>query len=240
MTATATLTATWAKAPNGAWAAKLPTTTDLPAEGTPITVVKRDGTEKVVYATSESYATRYGLLVAITSVNPAKPAPAPLDEGVYVTADGDYVQAVRGSRGYLFGKVWTGARFTYRAGALAGLTAANKITAEQAAEFGYTNSRCVFCARDLSTAESTAVGYGPVCAARYDLPWGATPEAAADAAYGSPESWESLAELQSAEESAAQFDAAAEAAAEAEWRRANGGFTFEFDQREETGWNRAL
>jgi len=31
---------------------------------------------------------------------------------------------------------------------------------------------CCFCARQLETAESLAVGYGPVCAESYGLPWG--------------------------------------------------------------------
>ena len=31
---------------------------------------------------------------------------------------------------------------------------------------------CCFCARQLDTKESLAVGYGPVCADKYSLPWG--------------------------------------------------------------------
>ena len=31
---------------------------------------------------------------------------------------------------------------------------------------------CCFCGRELSTKESVAVGYGPICADRYGLPWG--------------------------------------------------------------------
>lgn len=31
---------------------------------------------------------------------------------------------------------------------------------------------CCFCARRLDTTESLAVGYGPVCAEKYGLPWG--------------------------------------------------------------------
>lgn len=33
---------------------------------------------------------------------------------------------------------------------------------------------CSFCGRDLSTAESTHVGYGPICAEKFGLPWGHT------------------------------------------------------------------
>lgn len=35
---------------------------------------------------------------------------------------------------------------------------------------------CMFCGRDLDTTESRTVGYGPICARRFGLPWGATEE----------------------------------------------------------------
>lgn len=31
---------------------------------------------------------------------------------------------------------------------------------------------CMFCGRDLDTTESRTVGYGPICARRFGLPWG--------------------------------------------------------------------
>lgn len=37
---------------------------------------------------------------------------------------------------------------------------------------------CCFCARELETRESLHVGYGPVCADKYGLPWGEVPAAA--------------------------------------------------------------
>jgi hypothetical protein len=43
-----------------------------------------------------------------------------------------------------------------------------KIGAEQ----GQLSGRCCFCGQDLTTPESTAVGYGPVCARHWRLPWG--------------------------------------------------------------------
>lgn len=45
-------------------------------------------------------------------------------------------------------------------------------TAEQAAAFGKLVGRCCFCSHAIDTPESTAVGYGPVCASNYGLPWG--------------------------------------------------------------------
>lgn len=43
-----------------------------------------------------------------------------------------------------------------------------------AAEYGHITSNCCFCHKALSTPESLAVGYGPICAAHYNLPWGET------------------------------------------------------------------
>lgn len=41
-----------------------------------------------------------------------------------------------------------------------------------AAEYGKKSGHCCFCARHLETPESLTVGYGPICANRYSLPWG--------------------------------------------------------------------
>lgn len=43
--------------------------------------------------------------------------------------------------------------------------------AETAAAYGRLNGRCCFCNRGLADERSTAVGYGPVCAGRWGLPW---------------------------------------------------------------------
>jgi hypothetical protein len=91
---------------------------------------------------------------------------------VYASADGEFIQAHEGRRGQLYGKVWNGRKFTYEAGALARIC--RNITAEEAAAFGHETHRCVFCVRTLTDDRSTEVGYGPVCAARYGLPWGAS------------------------------------------------------------------
>lgn len=42
-----------------------------------------------------------------------------------------------------------------------------------AAKHGHKTGFCCFCGKKLDTAESTAVGYGPVCAKKWQLPWGA-------------------------------------------------------------------
>lgn len=47
--------------------------------------------------------------------------------------------------------------------------------AAMAAQHGHLTGSCCFCSRDLTDARSVAVGYGPICAANYGLPWGEAP-----------------------------------------------------------------
>jgi Family of unknown function (DUF6011) len=44
--------------------------------------------------------------------------------------------------------------------------------AQVASAHGRVTGECCFCGRHLDTDESVTVGYGPVCAEKYDLPWG--------------------------------------------------------------------
>lgn len=55
---------------------------------------------------------------------------------------------------------------------LALLTAFAADPAGVGALIGKRFGHCCFCARELETTESLAVGYGPVCADKYGLPWG--------------------------------------------------------------------
>lgn len=41
-----------------------------------------------------------------------------------------------------------------------------------ATAYGRNTGSCSFCSRELTDGRSVAVGYGPVCAERYALPWG--------------------------------------------------------------------
>lgn len=105
----------------------------------------------------------------------AGPAPTvDLDEGVYVLDDGTMITVYRTKRGFLAGKVWDGSSWAYETGAQRRAGAGRKITADEAAAFGHATGCCVYCARDLTDDRSVEVGYGPVCAAKHDLPWGET------------------------------------------------------------------
>jgi hypothetical protein len=44
--------------------------------------------------------------------------------------------------------------------------------AEVAALYGRRTGSCCFCARELTDARSVSVGYGPICADKFGLPWG--------------------------------------------------------------------
>ena len=44
--------------------------------------------------------------------------------------------------------------------------------AKVAAEHGKLTGKCCFCNRKLDDKRSTEVGYGPICAEHYSLPWG--------------------------------------------------------------------
>ena len=44
--------------------------------------------------------------------------------------------------------------------------------AKVAGEHGHASGNCCFCRRELTTTESLAAGFGPVCAENFGLPWG--------------------------------------------------------------------
>lgn len=69
-------------------------------------------------------------------------------------------------------------RWEYMPGLIKKLNASTLTTAAQAAAFGRLVGRCCFCSHAIDTPESTAVGYGPVCASKYGLHWGDAVQAA--------------------------------------------------------------
>ena len=44
--------------------------------------------------------------------------------------------------------------------------------AKVASLYGKHTGHCCFCARTLTDARSVSVGYGPICADKFGLPWG--------------------------------------------------------------------
>jgi hypothetical protein len=58
----------------------------------------------------------------------------------------------------------------------AALTALANDPAKAAADYGHLTGVCCFCAKQLTDERSVSVGYGPVCAKHFALPWGESNE----------------------------------------------------------------
>lgn len=105
-----------------------------------------------------------GTFVVIRVASARSKCPGAID----VTDDGDY-----GARRY-FGRIKHDG--TYRGQApdavLDLLRQFSDDPAGIASFYGRKTGRCSFCNLPLTDERSTAVGYGPICADRYDLPWG--------------------------------------------------------------------
>jgi hypothetical protein len=54
--------------------------------------------------------------------------------------------------------------------------------------YGRMTSSCCFCGRSLSDRRSTQIGYGPICADHYNLPWGEAPAPVEEAKVDQPAS----------------------------------------------------
>jgi len=90
-----------------------------------------------------------------------------------------------------------------------------------AVRVGQRTGRCCFCARELTDGRSVSVGYGPVCAGHYGLPWGER-AVATRAADGPDVLAEEAAEAEIAERQAGPRPANVNAAALAAALAANG------------------
>ena len=92
--------------------------------------------------------------------------------GVYVTANATIVRVQKGRNGgRVYGKAWTARGWEYKGRAILA-DIVRPISADEAAAWGHAHDRCVFCSLGLTDERSVAVGYGPVCAGNYGLPWG--------------------------------------------------------------------
>lgn len=130
------------------------------------------------------------------------PAPVMPNSGDVVRiADGRLVKIVRSQAGRLYGKVLTGIgtgnrlTWSYDGSIISQCKGAEVVTDNDVirheaaiAEWGFApgtddlrnlavqwakvHDACMFCKIPLDTDESTAAGYGPVCAKKYNLPWG--------------------------------------------------------------------
>jgi hypothetical protein len=100
------------------------------------------------------------------------PVQADLSEGMWTGSDGSTIMIYLTNNSRLGAKVWTGTRFEYTKGATTIARSGHKMTAAEAASFGHSTGKCVFCRQKLTDGRSTSVGYGPTCAENNGLPWG--------------------------------------------------------------------
>lgn len=105
----------------------------------------------------------------------ASPTPMVTEDGMYRTADGviwKVQEAVHGS-GRLYAKQLvfeegdTKGRFVYIQGGIYKLRAEERMSMEEAAEFGKLYGFCCVCGRTLTNEDSIEAGIGPICAERF-------------------------------------------------------------------------
>ena len=111
----------------------------------------------------------------------AQPRQAPKCDpqpGDLVAEGDDVIIIVAGKSGRSYGKRLVDGSWTYESGLLQraqqGTILKGEALARVASQYGHAHGVCMFCARDLTDERSIEVGYGPVCAGRHDLPWGAS------------------------------------------------------------------
>lgn len=99
-----------------------------------------------------------------------KTPPTGISEGFYKTGDGNIYQVVQARHGsHLLAKVLdqeTG-KFEYAGAAKRFISADQRMTLEEAQEYGKQTGRCMVCSRLLTAEASVEAGIGPVCARRF-------------------------------------------------------------------------
>jgi hypothetical protein len=99
--------------------------------------------------------------------------PRVTEDGMYRTSDGTIykVQIAKNGSGRLYAKKLTEDEgswsFQFAAGAIVRLRPADKMTREQAQEFGRLYGVCCRCGADLTDEKSIAEGIGPICGDRF-------------------------------------------------------------------------
>lgn len=112
--------------------------------------------------------------VVVTAVSRDETATLPtvdsepkVTEGMYRVGDVVYkVQAAIHGSGRLYAKRLHGQSFVYEKGAIYRLKPENKMTLEDAKEWGLLYGTCCVCGRTLTDETSIANGIGPVCAGK--------------------------------------------------------------------------
>ena len=100
----------------------------------------------------------------------ATPAQAEISEGFYKSGDGNIYQVTQARHGsHFLAKVLdreTG-KFEYAGAAKRFVKADQRMTLEEAKEYGKQTGNCLVCGRRLTAEASVEAGVGPVCAGRF-------------------------------------------------------------------------
>lgn len=121
---------------------------------------------------SITFNTPCGNVVELKTAGPNSRYPGQLwvtNGAGYGAANGKFYGRVDFAGVFHPGRDATGPVVEFLRAAFAGL---NDDPAAFAAAYGKQTGFCCFCHKFIETVESMAVGYGPVCAKRYGLPWG--------------------------------------------------------------------
>ena len=98
---------------------------------------------------------------------PRAGAPASdLVEGIYFR-DGEVYKVKKSSAGRMYALILRGSSWSYDPSHVRGLALDNRITLEQASEFGIRTGVCAICGIPLTNLVSLERGIGPVCAGRF-------------------------------------------------------------------------
>lgn len=100
---------------------------------------------------------------------PASSAPrrTPVTEVGFYRQGGQIFKVVKSQAQRLYAQVLTPAgSWEYAPGWVVKLSADDRMTKDEAAEYGRAHGRCLVCGRTLTNPESIAAGIGPICAGR--------------------------------------------------------------------------
>lgn len=106
--------------------------------------------------------------IRLSVAGPTAKAPGSIN----VTTDGPFASRIWFGRITQDGKFTTNPRVEVKSHVTDMLREFAKEPVRVASHHGRRTGNCCFCSRELRTKESLTVGYGPICAERFGLPWG--------------------------------------------------------------------
>ena len=162
------------------WVGRLADRAATPASAAPSAKVESVAPLYALLERAASHLKRPGFRVLVNGHEPARlriAAKGPNAGSLELV--GDWLDTQWGPRLEKFGVLTRDGAWTpgpaARGDAPAYLEAVRRFTADPegaARRYGRLTGSCCFCARTLTDARSITVGYGPVCAEHYGLPWG--------------------------------------------------------------------